>query len=868
MCDSLNSIDDNALFGEGLHNDQTELTISNTGLDRSPFVHNNMPQSQNGAFHDRDPDNIGAVGSSSKSIHIPMERQGIPHQDTIIKKPEVRISHENLGARRKEVKNKENKNKNGELRLRLETAKVENEGSPQSSFVPKLQVKRYDRPQYDAMSRDVEGDNITKGGRGRSGGQILMSRNEFSPESRNSSGSLSDSSIPTPALISPQNNTNVKNAYVANDTSVKNPYIANDTNLKKTYGAKNKNAKNRYGSSNSKSSPGKRSITVANGKRVKKIDNTGITPKPNNLVERGCSDPVRVSGAEPSDAYRSSPNKYILSQNCNSPSGNYPQDVDHDEFLGLSCSSLEMDAEPSSNGNTVVQFEMPKSNGLGNHTRKPSIVVPYQPHSRSSSDSSLHLTENQLGQGFLENSPERSSAFVSNSRFSTTPNGYEYVSNSLPSNALFGDGTYRVRNQSITTDDSMFAQELQRQLYEEALPAGQSSEEVNSDHEQDFTPRGFTRSQPLSNIRSAENLLRFQTPVLSSNQNVSSVYDTCEEHNNTESRLSNPQDSSRNLHITYERLLSQQPSQADTAFVTSPDITIPMTLPSNPQEQYPTSVREPIRIAHESQVVFSLEPEVSDHQTVVSLIREHDEDLARRTQEAMDAELAQRLQDEEDSTAIRHGDDIPGSYLMRHTDRPLHVRGFGHRNNQNVADAYTTSRGRPLFTFRNHWSDGDPYGMLDSVHDVEYQQYGYDIPPSDYYLPYAGDDDDGDDRLVSINQDPRLLARLLMHRNPHMTIPGHMDLNDYEALWELAENLGEVRRVGMDPSEITQLPSHVFQPSASADVKTDCLVCMEEYQSGERLKTLPCCHTYHAECIDEWLRRNAICPICRQSAKQ
>ncbi|KAH3792070.1 hypothetical protein DPMN_145560 [Dreissena polymorpha] len=58
----------------------------------------------------------------------------------------------------------------------------------------------------------------------------------------------------------------------------------------------------------------------------------------------------------------------------------------------------------------------------------------------------------------------------------------------------------------------------------------------------------------------------------------------------------------------------------------------------------------------------------------------------------------------------------------------------------------------------------------------------------------------------------------------------------------------------MDPSEITQLPSHVFQPSASADVKTDCLVCMEEYQSGERLKTLPCCHTYHAECIDEWLR--------------
>jgi len=84
-----------------------------------------------------------------------------------------------------------------------------------------------------------------------------------------------------------------------------------------------------------------------------------------------------------------------------------------------------------------------------------------------------------------------------------------------------------------------------------------------------------------------------------------------------------------------------------------------------------------------------------------------------------------------------------------------------------------------------------------------------------------------------------------------------------QALWELAENLGEVRRVGMDMGDITRLPVHTFQgvtPGAApagkdaGSDKTDCLVCMEEFQTGEQLKTLPCLHMYHVNCIDEWLK--------------
>lgn len=92
---------------------------------------------------------------------------------------------------------------------------------------------------------------------------------------------------------------------------------------------------------------------------------------------------------------------------------------------------------------------------------------------------------------------------------------------------------------------------------------------------------------------------------------------------------------------------------------------------------------------------------------------------------------------------------------------------------------------------------------------------------------------------------------------PPMVVYLMLYMSWFQALWELAENLGEVRRVGMEQEDISRLPIHTYQPSASGnngDNKTDCLVCMSEFEAGEQLRTLPCCHIYHVTCIDEWLR--------------
>ncbi|XP_015435022.1 PREDICTED: RING finger protein 11-like [Dufourea novaeangliae] len=46
--------------------------------------------------------------------------------------------------------------------------------------------------------------------------------------------------------------------------------------------------------------------------------------------------------------------------------------------------------------------------------------------------------------------------------------------------------------------------------------------------------------------------------------------------------------------------------------------------------------------------------------------------------------------------------------------------------------------------------------------------------------------------------------------------------------------------------------------------KEECVICMMELQVGEEVRYLPCMHTYHALCIDDWLQRSLTCPSCME----
>ncbi|KAL5722500.1 hypothetical protein ACHQM5_006015 [Ranunculus cassubicifolius] len=74
--------------------------------------------------------------------------------------------------------------------------------------------------------------------------------------------------------------------------------------------------------------------------------------------------------------------------------------------------------------------------------------------------------------------------------------------------------------------------------------------------------------------------------------------------------------------------------------------------------------------------------------------------------------------------------------------------------------------------------------------------------------------------------------------------------------------------MGLDESVIQSYPKTILGESGRLPKPEDntCSICLSEYQAKETLKTIPDCkHCFHATCIDEWLRKNITCPICRHS---
>ncbi|PQQ16769.1 hypothetical protein Pyn_28152 [Prunus yedoensis var. nudiflora] len=77
-------------------------------------------------------------------------------------------------------------------------------------------------------------------------------------------------------------------------------------------------------------------------------------------------------------------------------------------------------------------------------------------------------------------------------------------------------------------------------------------------------------------------------------------------------------------------------------------------------------------------------------------------------------------------------------------------------------------------------------------------------------------------------------------------------------------------RKGLDDSTIESYPKIQLGQSWELPKPNDntCPICLGTYKSKETLRTIPeCNHYFHANCIDEWLRRSATCPLCRNPSR-
>lgn len=113
---------------------------------------------------------------------------------------------------------------------------------------------------------------------------------------------------------------------------------------------------------------------------------------------------------------------------------------------------------------------------------------------------------------------------------------------------------------------------------------------------------------------------------------------------------------------------------------------------------------------------------------------------------------------------------------------------------------------------------------------------------------------------------------VLSRQQPSMLRPDLRNLSP-EALLLLRQMMeleaADAESLPARPGAIAYLPTHAVSAeelSSAPPEHRSCTICMEEFNQGDTQKTLPCFHRFHAGCIDQWLRQQGTCPICKHRA--
>ncbi|CAA0818464.1 Receptor homology region- transmembrane domain-and RING domain-containing protein 2 [Striga hermonthica] len=74
---------------------------------------------------------------------------------------------------------------------------------------------------------------------------------------------------------------------------------------------------------------------------------------------------------------------------------------------------------------------------------------------------------------------------------------------------------------------------------------------------------------------------------------------------------------------------------------------------------------------------------------------------------------------------------------------------------------------------------------------------------------------------------------------------------------------------GLSSRLVQAMPSLIFTAAIEDNCTSQtCAICLEDYSVGERLRILPCCHKFHASCVDTWLTSwRTFCPVCKQDVR-
>ncbi|XVE64010.1 hypothetical protein DITRI_Ditri07aG0067100 [Diplodiscus trichospermus] len=100
-----------------------------------------------------------------------------------------------------------------------------------------------------------------------------------------------------------------------------------------------------------------------------------------------------------------------------------------------------------------------------------------------------------------------------------------------------------------------------------------------------------------------------------------------------------------------------------------------------------------------------------------------------------------------------------------------------------------------------------------------------------------------------------------------------IDNMSYEQLLELGDKIGYVN-TGLKEDEISRclrkingsIKNDDLPPNLPMHVDKKCSICQEEYEADEDMGKLYCGHSFHIQCIKQWLVQKNTCPVCKTEA--
>ncbi|KAI4989301.1 hypothetical protein ZWY2020_036618 [Hordeum vulgare] len=224
----------------------------------------------------------------------------------------------------------------------------------------------------------------------------------------------------------------------------------------------------------------------------------------------------------------------------------------------------------------------------------------------------------------------------------------------------------------------------------------------------------------------------------------------------------------------------------------------------------------------------------------------------------------------DEDAEVDYEEELENHLRVHHHDHP----GGGEADGDDDLEAEADGQGEGE-------GDGEDQGDDEGSEESEYEEEGFDedddveldLDPAEYEddEAYARALQDAEEREVAARlmalagiSDWRAVEHVEDHINDAQDSWQEVDPDEYsyEELVALGDVVGTESR-GLSADTLASLPSVTYKTKDMQDGNTEqCVICRVEFEEGESLVALPCNHSYHPDCINQWLQINKVCPMC------